>query len=95
MSILLLSDPIPALARTLITSRAVLCQCPSRIALRWYIARTDTPHRLHTSQAIEQAVQVVGLPGMRRLHLVGHRLTHQAYDQAVALDGAHALLQLE
>eukprot|EP00964_Phaeocystis_antarctica_P028398 scaffold16014_cov62-Phaeocystis_antarctica.AAC.3 len=31
---------------------------------------------------------------MHRLHLIGQRLTHQAYDQAVALDGAHALLQL-
>ena len=32
---------------------------------------------------------------MRRLGLGDQRLTHQAYDQAVALDGAHALLQLE
>ena len=32
---------------------------------------------------------------MRRLGLGDQRLTHQAYDQVVALDGAHALLQLE
>ena len=44
---------------------------------------------------IEQAVQVVLLSFMHRLHLIGQRLTHQAYDQAVALVGAHALLQLE
>ena len=31
---------------------------------------------------------------MRRLHFICQRLTHQAYDQLVALDGAHALLQL-
>ena len=50
---------------------------------------------LHTSPVIEQAVQVVLLSFMHRLHLIGQRLTHQAYDQAVALDGTHALLQLE
>ena len=31
---------------------------------------------------------------MRRLRLSDQRLMHQANDQAVALDGAHALLQL-
>ena len=50
---------------------------------------------LLTSQVIEQLVQIVDLPCMRRLRLSDQRLTHQANDQAVALDGAHALLQLE
>ena len=45
--------------------------------------------------AIEQLVQIVDLPCMRRLRLSDQRLTHQAYDETVALDGAHALLQLE
>ena len=47
------------------------------------------------SASVPQAVQVVGLPGMRRMHLTGQCLTHQAYDQAVALVGAHTLLQFE
>ena len=49
---------------------------------------------LLASQVIEQLVQMVELPCMRRLRLSDQRLTHQAYDQLVALDGAHALLQL-
>ena len=77
------------------TCRA-LCQCLSRTALILILpAPTCTPHRLQQSQVIEQVVQALGLPGMRRLGLGDQRLTHQAYDQAVALDGAHALLQLE
>ena len=44
--------------------------------------------------AIEQLVQIVDLLCMLRLRLSDQRLTHQAYDETVALDGAHALLQL-
>ena len=40
------------------------------------------------------AALVVELPCLRRLCLSGQRLTHQAHDQPVALDGAHAMLQL-
>ena len=56
------------------------------------------PHafdRLHTSQAIEQPVQALALPCLVSRRLSDQRLAHQAYDEAVALDGAHALLQLE
>ena len=50
---------------------------------------------LASLQVIEQLVQIVDLPCMRRLRLNDQRLTHQANDEAVALVGAHALLQLE
>ena len=70
-----------------------------------YFSRTDILHRLHhvhdlhTSQVIEQPVQIGYLPGhlpcLVSLHLIDQRLTHQSYDQPVALDGAHALFQLE
>ena len=50
---------------------------------------------LHTSQAIQQPVQAGHLPCLVGLRLVDQRLMHQADDQPVALDGAHALLELE
>ena len=37
---------------------------------------------------------VLSCTRLRRLRLSEQRLTHQADDQPVALDGAHALLQL-
>ena len=62
------------------TRRALPVECLSRIALVHcpHIARTDAAHRLHTSQVIEQLVQVVVLSCMRRLRLSLQRLAHQA-----------------
>eukprot|EP00964_Phaeocystis_antarctica_P107388 scaffold72114_cov58-Phaeocystis_antarctica.AAC.6 len=51
-------------------------------------SRTEQP-------AIEQPVQALALPCLVSRRLSDQRLTHQAYDEAIALDGAHALLQLE
>ena len=61
---------------------------------------------VNTSHLIQQPCQAFELPcsgrclrcggrRVRRLRLSDQRLTHQADDQPVALDGAHALLQLE
>ena len=62
---------------------------------RWYTARTARrPHRTHSFQASQHPVQVEHLPCLVSLRLIDQRLTHQADDQPVALDGAHALLQL-
>ena len=107
-----LASPIPALACTLITSRAVLCQCLSRIALLHCPHAHRRPASPAHSEAPHQQAQLHELPclvglclmvqfvvlsctRMRRLRLSEQRLTHQAYDQPVALDGAHTLLQLE
>ena len=77
------------------TSRAVPLLVPQPHRANTLPAPTCAPHRLQKSQVIEQLAQTLELPGMRRLGLGDQRLTHQAYDQAVALDGAHALLQLK
>ena len=51
------------------------------------------------SHLIQQPCQAVELPCggrcLRGLRLSEQRLAHQANDQLIALDGAHALLQLE
>ena len=70
------------------------CSASASAASCWYIARTDIPHRLHTSQAIEQPVQALALPRLVSRRLSDQGLAHQAYDEAVALVEAHALFQL-
>ena len=53
---------------------------------------------MQASHSIQQPSQVVELPCggrcLRGLRLSEQRLAHQANDQLIALDGAHALLQL-
>ena len=98
-----LAPPVPARACTLPfnLSRAVLSvlalpQClasTTSAASRWYCPHRG-PHRTHSFQASQHPVQVEHLPCLVGLRLIDQRLTHQADDQPVALDGAHALLQL-
>ena len=77
------------------SSPAKLSSCRAAAAACSACCRAGRPLQAPPARVRLRRRLLCGDRCLRRLRLSDQRLTHQADDQPVALDGAHALLQLE